>query len=248
MPTGKIAGIYKLNFMFKTYFKTTFRSLSKNKGYSFLNIFGLAIGIACAGLIFLWAEDEFDWDNNNVKKDSLYQLNVNMTFDGNEFTMGSTPRPMAAAMKAEIPGIANTARYSDNDQQLLFGFNNKSLYAAGRYTDASLFSMFTFNFIEGNAKNPFPQLYSLVITESAARKFFSNEKNVIGKTVRVDNKQDYVISGVIKNLPENSSLQFEWLAPYEVTIQDLKVLAKEHGIVLTDAIDWGSYGPFTYVE
>ena len=205
--------------MFRNFFKTTFRSLSKNKGYSFLNIFGLAIGIACAGLIFLWAEDELNWDNNNVKKDSLYQLNVNMTVDGNEWTMGSTPRPMAAAMKAEIPGIANAARFSDQDQQSLFSFSNKSLYAAGHYTDASLFSMFSFNFIEGNANNPFPQLYSLVITESAAKKFFGKVQNVIGKTIRVDNKQDYVISGIIKDLTESSSLQFEWLAPYEVTVR-----------------------------
>lgn len=235
--------------MFKNFFKTTIRSLWRNKGYSFLNIFGLAIGIACAGLIFLWAENELTFDNANVKKDKLYQLKVNTTYDGNEFTMGSTPRPMAAAIKTEIPGIANAARYSDNDQQSLFSFaNNKSLYAKGRYTDASLFSMFTFNFIEGNAKNPFPQLYSLLVTESTAKKFFGNEKNLVGKTVRVDNKQDYVISGVIKDLPENSSLQFEWLASYDVTIQDLKVLAKEHGIMLTDAIDWGSYGPLTYVE
>src|SRR6476620_12170525 len=159
-----------------------------------------------------------------------------MTYDGNEFTIGSTPRPMAAAMKAEIPGIVNTARYSDNDQQLLFSFNNKSLYAAGRYTDASLFSMFTFNFIEGNAKNPFPQLYSLVVTESTARKFFGNEKNVIGKTVRVDNKQDYIVSGVIKDLPENSTLQFEWLAPYDITLLDLQQLAIKYKITLTDAI------------
>ena len=69
--------------MIKNYFKTTIRNLSKNKGYSFLNIFGLAIGIACAGLIFLWAEDEVTFDNANVKKDRLYQLNVNMTVDGN---------------------------------------------------------------------------------------------------------------------------------------------------------------------
>ena len=159
--------------MIKNYFKSTFRNLWRNKGYSSLNIFGLAIGIACAGLIFLWAEDEFTFDNANVKKDRLYQLNVNMTYDGNKFTMGSTPRPMAAAMKAEIPGIANAARYSDNDQQLLFSFSdNKSLYAKGRYTDASLFSMFTFNFIEGDAKNPFPQLYSLVITEQRCKEIF----------------------------------------------------------------------------
>jgi len=168
-----------------------FRNLWKNKGYSFLNVFGLAIGIACAGLIFLWAENELTFDNANIKKDRLYQLNVNMTFDKNMFTMGSTPRPMAAAMKTEIPGIANAARYSDNDEQFLFSFSgNKSLYAKGRYTDASLFSMFTFNFIEGSAKNPFPQLYSLVVTESAAKKFFGNEKNIVGKTVRIDNKQE----------------------------------------------------------
>ncbi|HWH62683.1 MAG TPA: ABC transporter permease [Ginsengibacter sp.] len=238
--------------MFKNFFKTTIRSLWKNKGYSFLNMFGLAIGIACAGLIFLWAEDELTFDNANVKKSNLYQLYVNMTVDGNEWTMGSTPRPIGAAIKAEVPGITNAARYSDDAQRLLFNSGNKSLYASGRYTDASLFNMFTFDFIEGNIKNPFPQLYSLVITESAAKKFFGNSadsyRDVVGKTVRIDNKQDYVISGVVKDMPENSTLQFEWLAPYEITIQDLKELGKQHGIVLTDAMDWSSYGPLTYVE
>jgi len=227
--------------MFRNYFKTTFRSLWKNKGYSFLNIFGLAIGIACAGLIFLWAEDELTFDNANVKKDRLYQLEVNMTFGGNNFTMGSTPRPMGAAMKTEIPGIANTARFSDQDERLLFGLGDKSLYAAGRYTDASLFNMFTFHFVEGDAKKPFPQLYSLVITESAAKKFFGTERNILGKTVRVNNAQNYVVSGVIKDMPENSTLQFEWLAPYEITI------AAEDP-ANSDALRWDSYGPLTYVE
>ena len=204
--------------MLKNFFKTSFRNFSKNKGYSFLNIFGLAIGIACAGLIFLWAEDELTFDNGNLKRDRIYQLEVNIKMDGNEFTMGSTPRPMAAAMRAEIPGIKNAARYSVWGGRLLFSLaDNKSLYAEGRYTDPSLFNMFTFHFVEGDAKNPFPQLYSLVITESTAKKFFGGEKNVIGKTVRADYKQDYTISGVIKDLPENSTLQFEWLAPFEIT-------------------------------
>ena len=189
--------------MFRNFLKITLRKLWRNKTFSFLNIFGLAIGIACVGLIFLWVEDEMGYDNVNAKKDRLYELEVNMTYGGNNFTMVSTPRPMGTAMKAEIPGIANTARYSIWDNRLLFSFDNKSLYAAGRYTDPSLFNMFTFDFIQGNAKNPFPQLYSLVITESAAKKFFGEEKNVLGKTVRVDNSQDYVISGVIKDLPEN---------------------------------------------
>jgi putative ABC transport system permease protein len=231
--------------MFKNFFKTTLRNLWKNNTYSFLNILGLAIGIASAGLIFLWVEGEMTFDNVHAKKNRLYELEVNMTYGGNNFTMVSTPRPMGTAMKAEIPGIANTARYSIWDNRLLFSFNNKSLYAGGRYTDASLFNMFTFNFVQGNAKNPFPQLYALVITESTAKKFFGEEKNVIGKKVRIDNAQDYVVSGVIKDMSENSTLQFEWLAPWEIT--DAKELAS--GVDSNrDETDWGSYGPFTFVE
>lgn len=229
--------------MLKNFFKTTIRNLWKNKTYSFLNIFGLAVGIACAGLIFLWVEDELNWDNNNVKKDRLYQLEVNMTSGGNNFTMPSTPRPMAGAMQTEISGIVNTARISDQDERLLFNIENKSLYTTGRFADAALFSMFSFKFMQGNSKNPFPQLYSLVITESTAKKFFGEEKNIIGKKIRVDNKQDYVVSGVVKDLPKNSTLQFEWLAPYEIT--NAEILAKGGK---SDALDWGSYGPLTYVE
>ena len=171
-----------------------------------------------------------------------------MTSGGNNFTMGSTPRPIGKAMQNEIPGITNTARVSDQGQRLLFSAEKKYLYSTGLFADASLFNMFSFNFIEGNAKNAFPQLYSLVITQSTAKKFFGDEKNVVGKTIRVDNKQDYVVSGVVKDMPGNSTLQFDWLAPYEITIVELKELGKEHGITLTDDIDWQSYGPLTYVE
>ena len=228
--------------MFKNYFKITLRNLWKNKSYSFLNIFGLAIGIACAGLIFLWAENELNWDNNNVKKGQLYQLEVNMTLDGNSFTMGSTPRPMGKAIQTEIPSIVNTARVSDQGQRLLFNAENKSLYATGLFADPSLFNMFSFDFIQGNSKNPLPQLYSLVLTETAVKKFFGDEKNVIGKTIHVDNKQDYVVSGIVKDMPGNSTLQSEWLAPYEITI------AGENPSFPSDALRWDSYGPFTYVE
>src|ERR1700730_13446863 len=101
--------------MLKNYFKTAFRNLWKSKTYGFLNITGLAIGIACAGLIFLWAEDEMTFDKVNVKKGRLYDVRVNAKFSGNTFTMGSTPRPMAASLKSDIRGIANTARSSDED-------------------------------------------------------------------------------------------------------------------------------------
>jgi putative ABC transport system permease protein len=198
------------------FLKTTLRSLSKNKTYSFLNIFGLAIGIACAGLIFLWVEDEVTFDNFNVKKDRLYFTRVNAILNAGVFTHGSTPGVMAPAVQAEIPGIANTCRTSEDETRLLFSIGNKSMYASGKYAEPSLFSMFTLPFVQGNPSTAFTQLYSLVITEKTARKFFGNEKTVIGKTVRVDNKQDYVITGVLKDIPENSSLSFEWVAPFEI--------------------------------
>ncbi|MCW3109883.1 MAG: acetylornithine deacetylase [Segetibacter sp.] len=205
--------------MFRIYFKTSIRSLWKNKGYSFLNIFGLAIGIACAGLIFLWVESEANYDKFNVKKDNLYYARVNATFDAGIFTHGSTPGVMAPAAQAEIPGIANTCRTTEGSTSLLFSIGDKSVYSSGIYAEPSLFSMFTLPFVQGNAKSAFTQLYSLVITEKTAKKLFGNENNVVGKTVRVDNKQDYIVTGVLKDIPENSSLQFEWVAPFQIWYQ-----------------------------
>ena len=201
--------------MFKNYFKTTVRTLWKNKGYSFLNIFGLAIGIACAGLIFLWVENELNWDKFNAKKANLYFIRENQKYDTYTATFGSTPGVLGPAIQSEIPGIANTARVYEDDATL-FSIGDKTMYAPGIYTEPSLFSMFTLPFVQGNMKTALAQRYSLVITEKAAKKFFGNAKNVLGKTVRVDNKLDYVITGVLKDIPQNSSLQFEWAAPFEI--------------------------------
>ncbi len=223
--------------MFKTYFKTTIRNLWKNKGYSFLNIFGLAIGIACAGLIFLWVEDELDWDQFNTKKDSLYRIRENQKYDTYVATFGSTPAPMAPVMQQEIPGVANTCRITAWKTKLIT-IGNKSMYAFPNYADASLFSMFTFPFVQGNAETAFTQLYSMVVTQSTAKKFFGDEKNVIGKTVRVDNKQDYIITGVIKDIPKNSTVQFEWVAPFQIWWNENKQWAQS----------WGNNDLDTYVQ
>ncbi|HXB91242.1 MAG TPA: ABC transporter permease, partial [Puia sp.] len=230
--------------MLKNHFKFMFRNLWANKTFSFLNIFGLAIGIACAGLIFLWVEDETSFNNINVKKDRLYQLEVNMSVGGRSFTMGSTPRPMAAALQSEISGIAHAARYSDNEERRLFTFEDKSIYLSGRFTDPALFSMFTFDFVEGNANTPFPQYYTVVLTESSARKFFGEKGQAVGKIVRINNRHDYTVSGVIKDLPGNSTLQFDWLAPYERTITGGEDSTVRRG----DATNWSSFGPYTFVE
>jgi predicted permease len=222
--------------MLNNFFKTSLRSLFKNKGYSFLNIFGLAIGIACAGLIFLWVENEVSYDKFNEKKDNLYLVRENQKYENYIATFGSTPGVMAPAMQAEIPGIANTCRMRDEGVKL-FTIGDKAMYASGVYTEGSLFTMFTLPFVQGNAKDAFRQRYALVITEKTAKKFFGNESNVVGKTIRVDNKQDYVVSGVLKDIPENSSLQFEWAAPFEIIWDESPWLKL-----------WGNNSLDTYVE
>jgi predicted permease len=223
--------------MLKNFFRTTIRSLWKNKGYSFLNIAGLAIGIACAGLIFLWVEDELSFDNNNLKKNNLYIVKTNDKVDDGVFTHSSTPGPLAASLQATVPGIANTCRMTEGDPSVMFKIGDKSVNASGNYAEASVFSMFTLPFAEGNAAKAFSQLHSIVITEKAAKKFFGTAENIVGRTVRMDNAQDYIVTGVLKDLPENSTLQFEWLAPFKVWFDENSWASK-----------WGNFGLSTYVE
>lgn len=214
------------------------RNLWKNKGYSSLNLFGLAIGIACAGLIFLWVESELGYDKFHTKKEQLYFILENQKYDNNTETFGSTPAPMAPVMQTEIPGIENTCRIGGENTSKLITIADKSMYATGGYVDSSLFSMFTFPFIEGNAKKPFSQLHSMVITQATAKKFFGTDQNVVGKTIRVDNKQDYIISGVIKDIPDYSSIKFEWVAPFKIWYDESYSWAQY----------WGNNCLSTYVE
>ncbi|HTQ27672.1 MAG TPA: ABC transporter permease [Puia sp.] len=222
--------------MLLNYIKMAFRNLKNHKSYGFLNIFGLAVGIACAGLIFLWVEDELRWDNVHVNRDRIYIVKTNDREDAGMFTHSSTPGPLAPSL-AVIPGVAATCRSTEGMNDVMFRYGNASVNAGGRYVEPSFFNLFTLPFVEGDASHAFSQLHSLVITESAAKKFFGNEKNVLGKSVSMDGKQDYIVSGVVKDLPANSSIQFEWLAPFEVFFANRD-----------DLHQWNNFGLTTYVE
>ncbi|WPU91074.1 ABC transporter permease [Mucilaginibacter sabulilitoris] len=223
--------------MIRNNIKLMWRSLLKNRTYSFLNIFGLAIGIACAALIFLWVEDEVNFDVVNVKKDRLYLILENQKYDTYVFTESSTPGLMGPAMQTELPGIANTCRTTEGETSFLFAVGDRSFFASGKYADPSIFNMFTLQFAQGNAATAFLQLHSLVITQKTAKKFFGNDQNIIGKSIRVDNKHNYVVSGVLKDIPANSSVQFEWLMPYKVFFDQNPWLT-----------NWGNQGTATYAE
>lgn len=210
--------------MITNYIRTAVRSLWKNKVYSFLNIFGLMTGIACAGIIFLWVEDEVQYNSMHEKKDRLYAVLQHWQYDGYKRTFWSTPALMGPAIKAEFPGVANVCRTTEEPVSAMFNNGSTAYYASGMYADSSLFSMFTFPFVEGDVRTAFAQPHSLVITEKTARKFFGQTTNVTGKMLKMDNKQEYMVTGVLKDLPQNSSLRFEWLAPFQTYFNQNKWL------------------------
>lgn len=232
----KTRGCYKSIAMVTNYLKTALRSMWKQKSFSFLNIAGLATGIACAALIFLWVEDELTYNNYFKNKDNLYQVFENQTYDGKTYTFAATPGLLGPSIQQEIPGIKYTARTTWQDRMLFFK-DDKSVYGNGINVDSSFLTMFNLEFVKGNAQTAFSQLYSLVLTETMAKKIF-NSTDVVGKTVKVDNKQEYLVGGVIKDLPENNQFRFvDWLAPFQIFFKRNEWL--NH---------WGNNGIQTYAE
>jgi len=206
--------------MLKNYLKTAVRNLWKNKTFSFLNIAGLAIGIASAALIFLWVEDELTFNHHFTKRDFIYRIMENQKDGGKISTSGSTPGPMAEAVKTDIPGVKNAGRLSWTMDELLV-LGDKSIKETGAYVDPSVLSMLTLSFAYGDPGSAFKDLQSVVISETLSRKFFGSE-NPVGKTLKMNINGAYsvdglyTITGVYKDLPQNSSYKFQWISPYVV--------------------------------
>ncbi|HJT74591.1 MAG TPA: ABC transporter permease [Chitinophaga sp.] len=223
--------------MFRSYLKVAMRNLFRNKAYNFLNIFGLAIGIVCAGVIFLWVEDEITFDHTHEKRDRIYAVLANWDYSGYTPTFSTIPALAGPEVKRDIPGIKDACRLSSTTPPVLFNIGDKSVYASGRYVDASLFNIFTLPFTEGNAATAFKDLYSIVVTQRTAKKLFGVDKDVVGRRVKMDNKQEYIVGGVLKDIPENSSIRFEWVAPFQIFYQQNSWLS-----------NWTNNAIDTYVE
>jgi putative ABC transport system permease protein len=217
--------------------KIAFRSIWKTRGYSFLNIAGLSIGIVCAALIFLWIEDEYTYNTCFTNIDDLYITKSKQVYNGKVSNFDATSGMFGPAAKAEIPGIKNTARTTWPDQ-MLFALGEKSIYETGSYADSSYFSMFKIEFVKGNSNNAFSNLQNVVISEKMANSFFGNT-DVIGKALKVNNEQEYIISAVMKDLPNNVSglLKPDWLMPFAV-------YESQNDWLKT----WGNNGVETWIE
>jgi putative ABC transport system permease protein len=196
--------------MFRNYIKIAFRNLWKNKGYSAINIFGLAIGLATCLLIILFVIDELSYDKYNEKADRIYRVNTDIKLNGSEFLHHVTPAPMADVLKKDYPGVEETVRISGGGDMLVQK-NNQTLVEHNAFSaDPNLFSVFTLPIISGDPKTALSQPNTMVISESIAKKYFNNT-DVIGQTLKLNNSTSYKITGVIKETPAQSHLHFNFI-------------------------------------
>ncbi|MQY60287.1 FtsX-like permease family protein [bacterium] len=220
--------------MLKNYLKIALRNIKRHKGYSFINIAGLAIGMACCILILLWVKDELSYDRFHENGKDIYRI---MSYGTRYMIEGidGTPAPLAPAVKEEVPGIVNYARFSDISK-LVFKYGDKVFYETrGLMADPSIFEIFTFPFAQGDPKTALSEPLDIVITETMAKKYFGNE-NPVGKTMEIEGRPA-AVTGVIQDIPHNSHIQFDFLSSYEF-IQELT----NYGM------SWGSFNFVTYLQ
>jgi putative ABC transport system permease protein len=198
--------------MLKNYFKVAFRSLLRNKGYAFINIAGLSIGMASAVLILLWVQNETGFDRFHKNEATLYEAWNRGVFDNKLQCWSTTPKILGPTLKQEYPEIANTARVNWGNN-LLFTIGDKRLMVSGTCTDPAFLSMFSFPLVSGNPNTVLNDVYSMVITEKLAHKLFGSQ-DPMGKLIRVDDHDNFTVKGVMKDLPNNTSFDFEYLLPW----------------------------------
>ncbi|MBX7150400.1 ABC transporter permease [bacterium] len=207
--------------MFQNYFKIALRNLLKHKSYSLINITGLSIGMACCMLMLLYIQDELSYDRFNEKADRVYRIVASNSGDGQP-TNANGAFSWAPAMRTDFSReVEHAVRFRK------MGWNEKRVIAYGEnrfyepnlfFADADVFDVFTFPFINGDAHTALVRPNTLVITESMSRKYFGDQ-SALGKTLAIDANNDgqftgYEVTGVIKDLPSNSHIQFDFLASF----------------------------------
>jgi len=202
--------------MIKNYIKIAWRTLLKNKAYSALNIVGLSVGMGVALLIALWVFHEYSYDKFLPDTDQLYQVKVNFTSQHTgKHTQDALALPLAEVLKKEYPEIKYVAQSDWNGTHGLIA-GNKKLYMDGSTVGPDFLKMFQFPLIKGNAGTVLKDTYSIVLTQSTAKALFG-DTDPIGKVVKIDNQTNVKVTGIMKDLPANSSFSFNYLMPFSFT-------------------------------
>jgi putative ABC transport system permease protein len=222
--------------MISNYIKIAIRNLIRQKGFSFINIFGLALGISCTALIGMWVSDELSYDRFHKDHERMYRITA--TLPEMKVHAAVSSSPLALAAKNEIPEVEEAVRISNFHRDLIQVGEVKFEEKGIQYADSNFFRVFSFPFIKGNAASALQNPEGIVITEEMAMKYFGST-DVLEKTIRKNNKDDFTVTGVIENIPHNSHLRFDFVQP-------MRYLARSHNDLKNNV--WDNFNWFTYLK
>jgi putative ABC transport system permease protein len=225
--------------MFKNYLKTAWRNLVRNKGFSAINIFGLALGLACSLVIILWVNDEKGIDAFHKNNKYLYQVYERNYFDGKIEASYSTQGLLAEELKRVVPEIEYSTgfEYASPGGNSTFEAGTKVTKLNGMFAGEDVFKMFSYPLLQGSATAALNEPGSIAISKHMAEYFFGNAENAMNKTIRFENKEDLKVTAVFDNVPSNSSVQFDFLRTW---IDFIKQNEWVH--------NWGNTDPQTFVQ
>lgn len=198
--------------MWKNYLLTAYRNLIRQKSFTFINISGLAIGMAVAILIFSWVAHELSYDKFNRKSDRLFRLVQTQHYTSGPLTTVCMPGPIARDVKEEYPEILNSFMYYEVGA--IVSYDGKIFSEKIRMADPELFRMFDFDFIHGDPANAYQDVTSVILTDEYAKKYFG-EDDPIGKVLRLNDEHNFKVAGIVKKMPSNSSFVFDICIPFE---------------------------------
>lgn len=198
--------------MFKNYFVIAYRNLLKHKGYTFINIIGLAIGLSSALMILLYVQDELSYDKFHEKSDQIYRVYLNGKIGGDELNVAVSCPPLGATMVKDYPEVLISTRiYTFGGDPVVRSGEKNQVVKKFYYADSTFFDVFAMEFLRGEPQTALNRANTVVITEKMAKVFFGN-KDPLGESIKVGNdKTDYEITGVVKEFPENSHFHFAML-------------------------------------
>lgn len=201
--------------MFRNYLKIALRNLRKHKGYSSINVMGLAVGMACFVLIMALVQNELSYDRFHEKRDQIYKLMRIEKIEGRLITQRGFPAPLAPELRKNFPEILNTVRISRTGWIAVHHKDKSFIEKRILLVDPSFFEVFTFALVQGSPKTALEDKYSVVLTEETATKYFG-EEDPIGKTVTYDNRIDLKVTSVAKNVPQNTDFKFDIVVSFKL--------------------------------
>jgi putative ABC transport system permease protein len=204
--------------MFRNYLKIALRNIKRHTGYSLINVAGLAIGMTCCILMLLWVQDELSFDRFHQNSDRIYRLCLDANI-GSPLRVPVSMAPAGPAMASEFPEVEGAVRII-RPERVSVKFEDMTFQEEDVcYADNSIFDVFTFPLVSGDPKTALSSPYSVVITEEMAKKYFGNQEP-LGKILRFDDEADFTVTGVMKNVPPNSHLNFNMLRSFETQYRE----------------------------